>query len=352
MRKPAITTLVAAIASLVVAVASLGVAPAALGSGNAVGLAYLTGGFKGNPAVWLASANGAHPRRLVAGGIPSLAPDGKVVALSSGPGTTALVLYTSAGAVDWKFFNAKQVSAGSLAWSPDSRYLAVGLTDVNDFKTVGKSGVAVIDTTTGTSTMLASGYPWGVSWSPTGDTLVYGLASSQSANPSVNLYSDNPAGTKRTQLTHDGHSGNPVWGKRGIAFDRIKNRPKWAPAYQIYLLRHGHFQQITHTKPGLLVSGLAPIAVSADGTRLAADYVGQDTDSGYTVNLVTHKVTQLRAGQQNVTAWGISRDGKRVLVSVGGFQGPPSTGNVETMPFGGGKPTLLVAHGDNPSWNQ
>ncbi|HEV3054645.1 MAG TPA: hypothetical protein VGX45_08340, partial [Solirubrobacteraceae bacterium] len=111
-------------------------------------------------------------------------------------------------------------------------------------------------------------------------------------------------------------------------------------------------QQITHTNPGLLVSGLAPIAVSADGTHLAADYGGQDTDSGYAVNLVTHKVTQLRAGQQNVTAWGISRDGQRVLVSVGGFQQGPSTGKVETMPFGGGAPTLLVAHGDDPSWNQ
>jgi Tol biopolymer transport system component len=331
----------------------LGVASAALGSPNAIGLAYITGDTNGGHlGVWVATASGTHQRKLNGGGIPALAPNGQLVAVSSGAGPSALVLYTSAGAVDHRFFNAKQVSAGPLAWSPDSRYLAVGLTDVNDFKTIGKSGVAVIDTTSGTTTMIAGGYTWGLSWSPTGDTLVYGLATSQSANPTVNLYTSNPTRTARAQLTNDGHSGNPVWGKRGIAFDRIKNRPKWAPAYQIYLLSGGHAQQITHTKPGLLVSGLAPIAVSADGTRVAADYGGQDTDSGYTVDLVTHKVTQLRAGQQNVTAWGISRDGKRVLVSVGGFQGPPSTGKVETMPFGGGAPALLVAHGDNPSWNQ
>jgi WD40 repeat protein len=339
--------------ALVAATALCGVAPAALRSGNAIGLAYVTGDNNGGHlGVWVASATGTHQRKLSGGGIPALAPNGQLVAVSNLAGSSALVLYTPAGAVDQKFFSAKQVSAGPLAWSPDSRYLAVGLTDVNDVKTIGKSGVAVIDTTTGTTTMIASGYAWGLSWSPTGDTLVYGLATSQSATPSVNLYTSNPTTSARAQLTHDGHSGLPVWGKRGIAFDRIKNRPKWDPAYQIYLLSGGHFQQITHTRPGLLVSGLAPIAVSADGIHLAADYGGQDTDSGYTVNLVTHKVTQLLAGRQNVTAWGISRDGKRVLVSVGGFEQAPSTGKVETMPFGGGAPTLLVAHGDDPSWTQ
>jgi WD40 repeat protein len=340
--------------ALAAASALFGVASAALGSGSAIGLAYLTGDNNGGHlGVWVASASGAHQRKLNGGGIPALAPNGQVVAVSNlTGGSSALVLYTPAGAVDQKFFNAKQVSAGPLAWSPDSRYLAVGLTDVNDVNTIGKSGIAVIDTTNGTITMIAKGYAWGLSWSPTGDTLVYGLANSQSASPSVNLYTTNPTGTTRAQLTHDGHSGNPVWGKRGIAFDRIKNRPKWDPAYQIYLLSGGHFQQITHTKPNILVSGLAPIAVSADGIHLATDYGGQDTDSGYTVNLVTHKVTQLRAGQQNVTAWGISRDGKRVLVSVGGFEQGPSTGKIETMAFGGGAPTLLVAHGDDPSWNQ
>ncbi|HWE33108.1 MAG TPA: hypothetical protein VG410_06460 [Solirubrobacteraceae bacterium] len=339
--------------ALVAATALLGVASAALGSGNAIGLAYITGGNNGGHlGVWVATATGTHQRKLNGGGIPALAPNGKLVAVSSGPSPSALLLYTPAGAIDEKFFSAKQVSAGPLAWSPDSRYLAVGLTDVNDVKTIGRSGVAVIDTTNGTTTMIAGGYVWGLSWSPTGDTLVYGLAASQSASPSVNLYTSNPTTSARAQLTHDGHSGNPVWGKRGIAFDRIKNRPNYAPVFQIYLLSGGHFLQITHTKPGLLVSGLAPIAVSADGTRLAADYGGEDTDSGYTVNLATHKVKQLRAGQQNVTAWGISRNGKRVLVSVGGFEAAPSTGKVETMPFGGGKPTLLVAHGDDPSWNQ
>ncbi len=341
-----------AFTALAAVAASLGVVPAAAGSGNSTGLAYLTGGNSGRGAVWIANANGAHPRKLTAGAIPALAPSGALIAVTNGSGPSALVLYTSTGSVQSKFFNAKQVSAGPVAWSADSRYLAVGLTDVNDVKTIGKSGLAVIDTTNRTITMLASGYPWGLSWSPSGDTLVYGLARSQSASPAVNLYTSTPTGSARAQLTHDGHSGNPVWGKRGIVFDRIKNRPKWAPIYQIYLLSAGHFQQITHTRPGLLVSGLAPVAVSADGIHLAANYGGQDTDSGYTVNLSTHKVTPLRAGKQNVTAWGISRDGKRVLVSVGGFQGPPSTGKIETMPFGGGRPTLLVAHGDDPSWNQ
>jgi hypothetical protein len=39
-----------------------------------------------------------------------------------------------------------------------------------------------------------------------------------------------------------------------------------------------------------------------------------------------------------------------VLVDVGGFEQSPSHGTVETLPFAGGRPTVLVKHAGDPVW--
>jgi hypothetical protein len=52
------------------------------------------------------------------------------------------------------------------------------------------------------------------------------------------------------------------------------------------------------------------------------------------------------------TGWGISSNGKNVLIDVGGFENPPQDGTVESIPFAGGKPTVLHKHGDEPNWAQ
>jgi len=92
------------------------------------------------------------------------------------------------------------------------------------------------------------------------------------------------------------------------------------------------------------------MAVSADGTRLAAKLAGQDTDQAWSVNLVTHSLHKLAAG---LTADGISRDGLRVLLeSMYGLTSSPATSKIETMPFAGGWPTKLVAPGGGASWNE
>jgi hypothetical protein len=73
-------------------------------------------------------------------------------------------------------------------------------------------------------------------------------------------------------------------------------------------------------------------------------------DQAWTVNLLTHKLHELPAG---LTADGISRDGRRVLLeSMYGLQWSPSTSKIETMPFSGGRPTTLVTPGGEANWNQ
>jgi hypothetical protein len=154
------------------------------------------------------------------------------------------------------------------------------------------------------------------------------------------------------QLTTDGHSYFPVWGKLGIAYDEARFVKNKAPAYSIFLLKNGHKTQITHQKVTLLQDGLMPISVSADGRHLLANFVGEDTTNAVTVDLVTRKTHNLKVKGVPPVGFAISRDGKRVLIDVGGFESPSRFGTVEWIPFAGGPPRVLHKHADDPSWNQ
>ncbi len=317
------------------------------------GLAYGTGTATGTPQIWLADATGRHARKLGPGYEPLLSPNGRLVAATGASAKGPLLLiYSASGKVLGRFYKAATYSVVPSAWSPDSRYLAVELFDPVS-RGIGKSGLAVIDTSTGRTVTIARGFTEGVSFSPAaGDTLVYGFAKSDAENTADNLFTAAANGTGTpTQLTHDGHSLNPVWGKRGILFDRERAR-KLAPRFDIFLLSGGRSSQITNVTPDRLSEGLVPLAVSADGTRLAAEYEGQDNSEGWSLNVVTHHATELATPTAGLQDTGISSDGKRILVDVGQFMNPPSSGKVETVPFSGGPATVLVRHAGSPSWNQ
>jgi hypothetical protein len=342
-----------ALGLIVVTVGLLWAAAGAFASASTVRLAYATGGNKSFPKVAIANGNGSDPHTLGTGDLPALSPNGASVAVAPEGGPTALLIYSPSGKVTGKYFNSKQVGAGTLAWSRDSRYLAVGLTDVNTVNKIGKSGVAIIDTKTGTTYMVAHGSVSGLSWSPNGDSVVFGLTSSPHFSGPYNLYTSGPNTITLHKITTNGRSLNPVWGKLGIAYDQSTNRGKNnAPAYQIFLMTGGHSTQITHVNPGPLESGLVPLDVSANGERMIAAFGGEDTDDTYTVDLKTHATHEVIIDKESPTGWGISRNGQELLIDVGGFENAVNTGKVESIPFGGGTPTLLVNHADFPSWNQ
>lgn len=321
--------------------------------GGGIGLAYGIGGTRGVPKIVIANANGGHRRTLGGGGVPAVAPNGSAVAFGTEDGKAAVDVYSSAGKLIGKYLSGKRLEATQITWSNDSRYIAVGLTDVDATTTIGQSGLAIIDTTTGTVTTIARGEVEGITWAPTSDVVVFGLVKSASEFGPSNLYVATPTGGPVHQLTTDNRSLDPVFGALGIAYVKFTRRGKdKAPAYQIWLMYGTRSTQITHTKPGPLAEGLVPIAVSANGQRLIAGFVGEDTDNAYTVELKTRAVHELHVGKQIVTPWGISSNGKRVLVDVGGFENDNSAGKVESLLFGGGKPTILVRHGDYPSWPQ
>ena len=299
------------------------------------GLSYLTSTSSGQSFVWSAAAKGGQARRLAAGSDPKLSPNGNLVAFGGING--GVFVYSSTG----RFVAKVRGSRTPLAWSPDSRYVALS-----------GNGLVIFDVRTGRARRVAHGTVQGASFAPgTPDRLVYGLG--RSFGSAVNLYTVGANGSNRKQLTSDGLSTNPVWGKLGIAFDRVTPRGMNAPAYQIYLLSAGHARQVTNLPPApLLLDGLVPLAVAGGGSHLVAAYQGQDTDQAWTVNLKTGAARRITSKAGYVTPWGISSNGRRVLIQIGAFEGPASGGKVATIAFGGGPANVLVKRAAAPSWNR
>jgi hypothetical protein len=126
------------------------------GSGVApIRLAYATGTARSPSAVWVADSSGREARRLGLGSEPLPAPSGQSVAASLFGATTnseqgpALVIYSTLGATAVTYLSLATATATPLAWSPDSRYLAVSLQSTSLTNTANHSALAVIDTSTG-----------------------------------------------------------------------------------------------------------------------------------------------------------------------------------------------------------
>ena len=316
-------------------------------------LTYVTGGSLGPEAVWLAFADGTNAQRLGPGDQPLLSPDGSAVAASLVQGKgPALVVYRP-GRRTQKYFDASKFQVRAVSWSPLSRYLAVEL-----FSTNHPGGeLAILDTRTATAKTIANGSICGASFAPDQPArLVYarGLARSMCFFSGVDIYSAAVDGTGVKRLTTDGRSLNPVWGAGGIAFDRQTPRHNDAPIYQVWLMNPdgSNLVPLTHMQIPSLVDGLVPLQFSGDGKRLLTEFVGQDTSETWTIDLATQRVRHLTVRKLDVQPGGLSLDGRTVLVDVGGFENPPSTGKLETMPFAGGHAKVIVAHGGQASWNR
>jgi Tol biopolymer transport system component len=322
-------------------------------SPDAAGIAYVTGADASSSVVWLSGRDGSGARKLGRGTAPLLAPSGSLVAasLSSRRGP-ALAIYSTAGR-SHTFFNAAVASATARAWSPDSRYLAVVLRSANPASD-DASGLEVIDTSTFQATLVSPGSIYGASFAPDGtDRIVYGAARTSALAGHVNVHIAAASGSGTRQVSHGGRSLNPVWGRSGIAFDREQLRKDAAPAYQVWLMQPdgSGARPLTHEPAGPLLDGLVPLAFSADGTRLLAEYEGADTSQAWTIDVGDGSTHKLMVGGHSVTGGAISSDGQRLLVDLGGFLNPPDAGVVESIPFSGGGATVLIAHGSAPSWN-
>jgi Tol biopolymer transport system component len=326
----------AASVALLVAIAS---AHAALPSE----LVYVTGLAGTRPAVQVANADGSGAIRIGTGIDALISPDGASVAIVT-PYTrrgTSLVVRRAGGGAARPLDPARD-SVALLAWSPDATHL---LAVVNTRRLV------VVDLATGAQRVIARGTIQGASFSPDGTQVAYARSSLPRVSAQVNVFVVQADGSGAHAITHDGRSLYPQWGPSQIAFSHERLRRMDAPVYQLRVMRPdgGGVHQLTHMRIPTLLSGLTATAWSADGSRLLAEYGGQDTSEAWTVEVASGRVRDVTGRFDGVIGQALSADGSTVLVQRGYFDDPQHQ-SVATIPFRGGRATVLVRHGSDPSW--
>jgi hypothetical protein len=111
-------------------------------------------------------------------------------------------------------------------------------------------------------------------------------------------------------------------------------------------------RRLTHTRVGPLLLGLTPTDWSADGSRLLAEFVGQDTSYAVVVNPRNGKQRPLtKAVERGLVGTALSADGKRVLAATGGFEPEPNH-DVVSVPYRGGRGKVLARNAYEPDWSR
>jgi Tol biopolymer transport system component len=313
-------------------------------------LTYTKGASK--PKVFIAENNGSGAKSIGAGRNSRISPNGETVVYERETKQGAEMRLYSVSAKKGERLLNPWTESFVFAWSPDSSLVAAVTGPLN-----GQQTLLVINVETMKRTKIATGYFNGVSFSPTSEEIVYGVSATFDYPLKSTLYREGVDGSGKVALSHDNISAYPLWGPKGqIVFARqlgAKSR-KYGPANQLFVMNEDGEQisQVTHTKVNPLAQGLTPIAFSANGARLLAEFGGQDQSYGVAVSTVTGAEKKLtddpETGFQGAA---LSADGSTILGTTGlGFG--PSHPKIVTMPWRGRPEKVLVGGAYFPSWSE
>lgn len=312
------------------------------------------------PTVYVANDNGSGARKIGAGSNPRVSPDGQTIVFyrfGKGKQPSELMTVPATGGTPQRLASGWQ-DPFVFAWSPDSSTIAVLLGPE-----VGKRRLTTIDLATGTRQTLASGFFSGVSFAPQGGQLVFSRSSTEFGTKSDVYRIDllppgavSVAAVLPVALTSDHRSSSPLWGpNEKIVFVKHlgeKSR-KYGPKNDLFLMSPTGkgVKRLTSTRVAPLLSGLSPTEWSANGSRLLAEFGGQDTSYAVTVNPRTGDERALTEEREvGFVGTALSSDGKLVLGSLGGFEPGPGH-KVVAIPYAGGKPKVLANNASEPDWS-
>ena len=307
------------------------------------GLVYVTDPGADDAHVWVARDDGTQARRIGSGHSPKISPDGRWVAWVK-DGSPDQVMMRLADRSRKARVVARSSAIADLQFSPDSKLLGL---------VVGRR-LFVYDIRERDEVKAASGSIRGFSFSPDSGSVAFGTAGTSGASDAPSdLYSFSLEDEVRNRITRDRKSLNPLWGPAGIVHDRMRVRGGDAPSYNVFTIKPdgGSLRRITTLRIPGLMSGLVPLEQSADGRRLLANFVGQDTQVAFRVNLVNGKAKALDDDFENgLVGFDLTADGRTVLGHTGGPD-PTARHDVVTVPYAGGDPEVLVRRAGFPDWS-
>ncbi len=314
-------------------------------------LAFVKGTTK--PAVFQANNDGSGIHKIGFGRAPKVSPNGKFIAYEAET-TSHKPLLDIAPVAGGKVLTLTTGLRESyeMSWSPDSEMFAA-ITG----NELGKRKLVLFDLAAEEERVIASGYFNGVTFSPDGSELAYGMATNETFPQKSDIYRVSTGEGEPKAITRDHNSSAPLWSSQGeIAFVKelgAKTR-KYAPKNEIYLMdRQGkNVRRLTHSTVSQLSQGLTPTAWSANGAKLLAQFGGQDITYAVTVNPKTGAQKPLvEETEQGFIGAALSKNGQVVLGTEGGFEPGPNK-FVGTVPYAGGKAKVLVRNAYEPSWNR
>jgi Tol biopolymer transport system component len=313
-----------------------------------------------HPAVFVADDDGSEAKKIEAGELPRVSPDGSSVA------------YLHTGAKNAQELKVAPVAGGAartlmlnfreplyLEWSPDSKLIAALWGPE-----LGKRKLVLVDVAGGAQRVLAEGFFSGFGFSPDGGELVYAKAGVEKFPPRSDLFRVQylPPGVvsvapeKTVRLTSDRNSAYPLWGPTQIVFAKTLDGKKrrYGPKNELFLMnpQGKQVKRLTHTRVPALLQGLFPTDWSANGARLLAEFEGQDTSYAVKVNPKTGGQKPVgKTGEQGFVGTDLSSDGTLVLGFEGGFD-PGNSHDVVSIPYAGGKPKVLAKNAFEPDWSR
>lgn len=307
--------------------------------------------------VWAANDDGRGAHGIGYGNDPTVSPDGQSVAYLTPAhgGDEELVVMPAnfpAKPVQVPVTLARDFRIASVTWSPDSSMIAAVENEQGE-----KQHLILIDVATRQLRIVASGFFEGLSFSPASSVLVYARARTERHPFRCDIFSVPIGGGKPVRLTTDHRSQNPLWAPNDtIVFVKLIGikRRKYVPKNELFSMNPlgASLRRLTHTKVPPLAQGLFPTDFSASGTRLLAEFEGQDLSYAVAVNPQTGRARPVaKAGEQGFVGTDLSTDGSLVLGYSGGFD-PLAKHDVLAIPYSGGRGKVLAKNASEPGWSR
>jgi Tol biopolymer transport system component len=291
--------------------------------------------------IWRAAPDGSRPQKVVLGYSPVVSPDGRWIAyLHKGQQTLShattsresLWLLSSSGGHPLQIGDAERWFS-ILAWSPDSRHFLI----------IHSAGLEIVDRS-GRMRLITTPHGVGIeaaSFSPDGRRVVFDRDDGSGAD----VFVVPAAGGTPRRLTDDHASFDPVWGPSSIAyFHGFGNT-----SGDVWLMTAGGSgkRQLTHTG-----AAFYPAAWSRDGRRLLAANPATHNGRLWAVDVPSGRARPLTPWVGDLFPQGLSPDDGTVYAAIGcgGLISP--YGVLETIPFSGGQPKVIVRGPCRGSWSR